>query len=109
VDFKSGYEVPADWKNHTKRFGVISPPDCESDETYDPSCGIASCSSCTNCTYLDEQVDIKRAEATQDKLPKSVSESKIKMLKSMPERLLLVPQHLLVYTLLIKKMAHVFH
>lgn len=96
--------MPAEWKE-TRRFGVISPPECQSEETWEPACGRLGCtlSSCGNSVYLDEQVDIKRAEAARDKLPKSVPEDKIKTLKSMPERLLLLPRHLLVYTLRTKK------
>ncbi|KAH7110741.1 hypothetical protein EDB81DRAFT_954032 [Dactylonectria macrodidyma] len=104
VDFKSGYEeLPAEWKEEACRFGVVSPPDCQSDETYEPSCGELGCTSCTSSVYFDEQVDIKRAQAARDKLPKSVPENKIETLKSTPERLLLLPRHLLVYTLRTKK------
>ncbi|KAL8367421.1 hypothetical protein RB599_003350 [Gaeumannomyces hyphopodioides] len=104
VDFKSGNEeIPAEWKE-VGRFGMISPPECQSDETWETSCGGEPCSS-VNCNgaYFDEQVDIKRAEAVRDKLPKSVPEDKIGTLKSMPERLLLLPLHLLAYTLRTKK------
>lgn len=104
VDFKSGYEeLPVEWKKEIRRFGVVSIPDCSSEETYEPSCGILDCSSCNNYVYLDEQVDIKRAEKVRDRLPKSVPEDKINDLRKTPDHLLLLPQHLLVYTLRAKK------
>ncbi|KAK0727242.1 hypothetical protein B0T26DRAFT_124649 [Lasiosphaeria miniovina] len=104
VDFKSGYEeIPADWKQETCNFSAVTPPDCASDETYEPGCASETCTSCSNCVYLDEQVDIKRAEMVRDKMPKLVLERNINnTLKSAPERLLL-PGHLLVYTLRTKK------
>ena len=103
VDFKSDYEkLPVSWKD-TICFGVINPPNCQSDETYGPNCDVEDYTSCKNYVYLDEQIDIKRAEAARDKLPKSVSEENIKKLKSMLERLVLLPRHLLTYTLRTKK------
>lgn len=105
VDFKSGNkEIPAEWVEN-RRFGVVRPPECQSDETWEPACGLLNCTavSCGNSVYLDEQVDIKRADAARDKLPKSVPEDKIEAFMSMPERLLLLPRHLLVYTLRTKK------
>ncbi|KLU88802.1 hypothetical protein MAPG_07785 [Magnaporthiopsis poae ATCC 64411] len=109
VDFKSGIEeIPGEWQE-LRRFGVISPPECQNDETWESGCGSMTCtvSGCGNSIYLDEQVDIKRAEAARDKLAKAVPEDKIKTLKSMPERLLLLPRHLLVYTLRTKKWCFV--
>ncbi|PGH05352.1 hypothetical protein AJ79_06821 [Helicocarpus griseus UAMH5409] len=106
VDFKSGYEENPVWKKETGNFGKISPPECSSDETYEPSCTMKKCTSCSNVVYLDEQVDIKRCEAfnKSDRLPKRVPNSKADDLKKeKSEYLYLLPRHLLAYGLRTKQ------
>jgi len=104
VDFKSGYEeLKAEWKPEIRRFGVVTAPDCSSDETYEPSCGMLDCATCSNTFYLDEQIDIKRAEVVRGRLPKPVPGDKISEVENTPDSLLLLPRHLLVYTLRDKK------
>jgi hypothetical protein len=104
VDFKSGYEeLPSDWKKEIHNFGLVTVPDCSNDETFEANCSVLGCTSCSNTVYLDEQIDVKRAEAVRESLPKSVPEDKINDLKKSADHLLLLPRHLLVYTLRAKK------
>ena len=116
VDFKSGYEHDPALNKEMGRFGVVSLPECSNEETFETACSVAECTSfgCKNAMYLDEQIDIKRADAIRAKLPKPIRECKIDALKGRLENaiekgtkdldgdlehLLLLPRHLLVYAL----------
>ncbi|KAL9106128.1 MAG: hypothetical protein Q9227_008828 [Pyrenula ochraceoflavens] len=104
VDFKSGYEDNPSWMRKIGRFGDLSPPECERDETYEPYCKSGRCLSftCTNVVYLDEQVDIRRSENFKKlkQFPKRISNcNKIRLRTELSDSLILLPRHLLAYSL----------
>ncbi|KAK1758205.1 hypothetical protein QBC47DRAFT_134106 [Echria macrotheca] len=105
VDFKSGYEeIPFNWKEELSgKLGVMNLPECGTEETWESGCSLKSCGSCGQPMYLDEQVDVKRAEKARDGMARMVLDRDISTLKATPDLLLLLPSDLLVYTLRTKK------
>jgi hypothetical protein len=98
VDFKSGYEDRPEWKKEIGRFRNIKPPECSSEETYEPACSIKACESCSTAIYSDEQIDIKRCEAFKKSNPlEKVDGDEIDSLKD--DHLILLSRHLLAYGL----------
>lgn len=73
VDFKSGYEE----KFEKPELGSLKIAEYSSEETYESSCTLDGCTSCTNYIYPDEQLDIKRAEGVLSKLHRTVPEAGI--------------------------------
>lgn len=95
VDFKSGYEDRPEWKKEIGRFRNIKPPQCSSEETYEPACLVKACESCSTAIYSDEQIDIKRCEAFKKSNP--LEKVEIDSLKD--DHLILLSHHLLAYGL----------
>jgi hypothetical protein len=98
VDFKSGYKDRPEWKKEIRRFRNIKPPECSSEETYEPACSVKACKSCSTAIYSDEQIDIKRCEAFKKSNPlEKVDGGEIDSLKD--DHLILLSRHLLAYGL----------
>lgn len=73
VDFKTGYEEDFE----KPELGTLKLPEYSTEETYETTCTIPKCTTCSNSIYEDEQLDVKRAEAVLNKLPGAIPEAEI--------------------------------
>lgn len=98
VDFKSGYEGNPHWKKHLGEFNDFQLLAASINETYEPRCHSRSCTSCPSANFDDNSVDTARCSRFKSgpKFPGVMNEGFSHLEDNY---LMLLPQHLLAYSL----------